>query len=102
MKTLALILLLLATSEAQSATRSYSFPPESKARIGTCLADGTSCGKQAADAFCKKEGYAESILFAREKAMSVRVLDSETKCEGDTCEAFVRIKCYQPVEAAAK
>ncbi len=99
MKKLAFILLLLGTSETQAATRSYSFPPESKDRIGTCLADGTSCGKKAADAFCKKEGFAESILFAREKAASVRILDSGAMCEGDACEAFKRIKCYQPVDA---
>jgi hypothetical protein len=96
MKKLALILLLLGTHQTQAATRSYSFPPESKSRIGTCLADGTSCGKTAADAFCKKQGFAESIMFAREKAVSVRILDSGAMCEGDACEAFKRIKCYEP------
>ncbi len=49
----------------------------------------------------KKKAYAESILFAREPAASVRILDSDAMCEGQACEAFVKIKCYQPLEAAA-
>ncbi len=101
MKTFALIVLLLAATETQAATRSYSFPSQSNERFGTCLADGTSCGKIAADAFCKKEGFAESILFAREPAASARILDSDGVCEGEACEAFKRIKCYMPVDAAA-
>ncbi len=100
MKYLAVVLALLCASDVQAATRSYSFS-EPDSRIGTCLADGTSCGKIAADAFCKKEGFAESILFAREKAPSARILDSEVTCEGEQCEAFKRIKCYQPVEETA-
>jgi hypothetical protein len=100
MKYLAVVLVLLCASEVQATSRSYSFV-EPESRIGTCLADGTSCGKIAADAFCKKEGFAESILFAREKTMSARILDSEGKCEGEQCEAFKRIKCYQPIEETA-
>ena len=101
LKIAAFLLTLLFASEADAATRSYSFPQTSKTRIGTCLADGTSCGKVAADAFCKKEGFTESILFAREPAASVRILDSDAMCEVQACEAFVKIKCYQPVDAAA-
>jgi hypothetical protein len=101
MKYLAVVLALLCTSQAQATTRSYSFS-EPHNRIGTCLADGTSCGKIAADAFCKKEGFAESVLFAREKTMSARILDSDAKCEGAQCEAFKRIKCYQPIEETAR
>jgi hypothetical protein len=101
MKNLIFAAVLLSTVQAQAATRSYFAPAEDGQRIGTCLSDGTSCGKMAADAFCKKAGFAESILFAREPAVSVRILDTGAKCEGATCEAFKRIKCYQPLEAAA-
>ena len=66
MKYLAVVMVLLCTSQVQAATRSFTFS-EPDSRIGTCLADGTSCGKIAADAFCKKEGFAESIFIcARE------------------------------------
>ena len=100
MKSLVTILALLLATSAHATTRSYSFS-EPEHRIGTCLADGTSCGKLAADAFCKKQGFTESILFAREKTLSARILDSGTLCEGDSCEAFKRIKCYQPIEETA-
>ncbi len=100
LKPAALTFVLLFACSAHATTRSYSFP-EQNTRIGTCLADGTSCGKQAADAFCKKEGYAESILFAREPAATARILDSDAMCKGQACEAFKRIKCYMPAAAAA-
>ena len=92
---LALVLLLTITT-AEASTRSYFSPKADGVVIGACLADGTSCGKVAADAFCKKEGYAESILFAREPAKTARILDSGAMCEGAACKAFKRIKCYQP------
>jgi hypothetical protein len=101
MKYLALAFALLSSS-ADASTRSYASPADQGMPISTCLADGTSCGKIVADAFCKKAGFAESILFAREKATSVRILDSGSMCEGETCETFRRIKCYQPEAQAAK
>ena len=97
---LTLALLLTATA-AEASTRSYFSPKADGVVIGACLADGTSCGKMAADAFCKKEGFAESILFAREPVTTARILDSGMMCEGASCEAFKRIKCYQPKEEAS-
>ena len=88
--------LLLVTTETQASTRSYFSPKSNGVVIGACLADGTSCGKMAADAFCRQEGFAESILFAREAVATARILDSGAMCEGAACEAFKRIKCYQP------
>jgi hypothetical protein len=93
--------LALSTIGAEASTRSYSFPKSEGIVIGACLADGISCGKVAADAFCRKEGFAESILFAREAVTTARILDSGTMCEGGSCEAFKRIKCYQPKEEAS-
>jgi hypothetical protein len=92
---LALVLLLVATG-AEASTRSYFSPKANGIVIGACLADGKSCGKVAADAFCRQEGFTESILFAREAVTTARILDSGAMCEGGSCEAFKRIKCYQP------
>lgn len=92
--------LLLTATAAEASTRSYFSPKANGVVIGACLADGTSCGKLAADAFCKKEGFAESILFAREPVTTARILDSGAMCEGAACEAFKRIKCYQPKDDA--
>jgi hypothetical protein len=88
-------------SAADAATRNYSIPTDEGHRIGVCLSDGASCGKAAADAFCKKEGFAESILFSREAVPAARVIDSGKMCEDGACQAFTRIKCFQPKEEAA-
>lgn len=95
-----LAVLLFSACQVQAATRSYFSPAKEGQRIGTCLANGTSCGKVAADAFCKREGYSESILFAREPAVTTRILDSDAMCEVG-CEAFKRVKCYTPQVQAA-
>lgn len=93
----ALILIsLLNVAAAEAATRSFSSPATEGVRIASCLADGTSCGKLAADVFCQREGFKESILFGREMVASTRPLDSENLCENGQCEAFTKIKCYQP------
>jgi hypothetical protein len=92
--------LALSAINAEASTRSYSFPKSDGVVIGSCLADGVSCGKTAADAFCRQEGFTESILFAREKVVAARILDSGAMCEGEACEAFKRIKCYLPKEEA--
>lgn len=84
---------------AEASSRSYSLPTATGQAISDCLADGTSCGKAAADQFCKKEGYTESILFAREHVNSAASIDGAHRCDGDTCEAFTRIKCYTPDES---
>lgn len=84
------------TSDADAATRSYFAPQQDGLRLSSCLSNGTACGKPAADAFCQKQGFAESILFARELVQSTLFLDADQRCETGQCEAFARIKCYQP------
>jgi hypothetical protein len=91
------ICLLLGTAAAEASTRSYFSPMSESQRISACLADGQSCGKQAADAFCQQEGFKESILFAREAVAKARILNTDKFCEGESCEAFKRIKCYMPL-----
>lgn len=101
LKSIAFFFMLLATTPVEAATRSYTTPMLDGHRLGACLSDGASCGKIAADAFCKKEGFAESILFARETVPSSRLVDTGQLCESGQCEAFKRIKCFQPQEQAA-
>lgn len=94
-----LALLSFGSFEASASARSYSLPTQDGEAISACLADGATCGKAAADQFCKQAGYQESILFARERVGRAVALDSETVCTGETCEAFTRIKCYTPKSA---
>lgn len=86
------------TLPASAASRSYSLPTDGGQAISACLADGSTCGKPVADQFCKMAGYSESILFQRQPVTAAIVLDAPTRCEGDSCQAFTRIKCYTPVD----
>jgi hypothetical protein len=90
----------LMAGEASASARSYSNPKLDGTVIAACLSDGSSCGKPAADAFCQMEGYQESILFQRTTAAEALVLDSGAVCTSGACDAFARIKCYMPGDAA--
>jgi hypothetical protein len=93
-----LILVAATAPSTEASVRSYSLPTASGKAVSDCLADGRSCGKPAADLFCKKEGYAEAILFAREPVTAASSLDGRRQCAGAACEAFTRIKCYTPTD----
>jgi hypothetical protein len=82
----------LAQGAAASEVRNFFAPELDGQRIGACLADGV-CGKAAADAFCKAEGYDHATIFQRERSQSARVIDSGHLCEKD-CTSFRQVKCY--------
>jgi hypothetical protein len=93
-KTILILALLSIAAPANAAVRNYFTPQHDGMRLSSCLADNTTCGKAVADAFCKAEGFAESILFAREPVSEARMLGEEAQCSGAQCEAFTRIKCF--------
>ncbi len=93
-------ILLLASTAGQASVRNFFAPVVDGSRIDTCLSGKADCGKPAADAFCVKEGFTESILFQREAASATRQLGSATMCEGENCVSFRRIKCIGPAETA--
>lgn len=78
---------------AEAGVRNFFAPAMDGARLDACLSGG-SCGKPAADAFCKVQGYDKSVLFQRESFESTRVLDSGNLCTGNSCTAFKQIKCF--------
>lgn len=93
-KVLISALLLAATvSQAQATVRNYYAPQWQGARLDACLADSTACGKPAADAFCRAEGFDAALLFQRETAAATLKLDSDQRCEGSACMSFRQIKC---------
>ena len=94
-------LFLLAASPAESAVRNYFAPQLDGARLDACLAGAGTCGKPAADAFCKTQGFAQALTFQREAGISTRRLDSGEICEGQSCTAFKQIKCFSPGDMAA-
>lgn len=95
-----LAILLLATSAGEASVRNFFSPAVAGSRLDSCLDGQKECGKPAADAFCVKEGFTESILFQREAASSTRQLGTDAMCEGETCMSFRRIKCIGPPKTA--
>jgi hypothetical protein len=89
-------ILLLAADAGEASVRNFFAPAVEGARLDACLSGRKDCGKPAADAFCVKEGYTESLLFQREAASSTRQLGSDALCEGEMCMSFRRIKCIGP------
>lgn len=101
LKPLLFAFLIAAISPAEAGTRSFFSPLDNGVRVAACTFDGASCGKPVADSFCKKEGFTEAILFAREVVATTRTVDTGQLCEDGKCQAFARIKCYQPLTQAA-
>ena len=88
------LMLLSLVAPAQAAeVRNYFAPERDGERVAACLSDG-ACGKAAADAFCREQGYDSSVLFQREQAtVAARVIDSDKVCDGN-CTAFKQVKCF--------
>jgi hypothetical protein len=87
------IVLTGAAAPAEAGVRNYFTPRLDGARVDACLSSGP-CGKPAADAFCKKEGYDKAMIFQRESYSTTRLVDSGQACEGGNCTAFKQVKCF--------
>ena len=92
----AIAILVLSSAFSQAAVRTYFAPEVDGKRLDTCLTDGQNCGKPAADAFCKVEGYEKALLFQRETAAGTLQIGNRTSCVGPSCSSFKQIKCYSP------
>ncbi len=89
---LAAIALIVSAASAEAGVRNFFSPLAAGDRVDACLPDG-SCGKSAADAFCKAEGYDRAVIFQREPVMKSRVIGGAL-CEGQQCTAFKQVKCF--------
>jgi hypothetical protein len=86
-------LLVLNGSLAHATVRNFFAPEVNGQRLDSCLTGASDCGKPAADAFCKKEGYDNAVLFQREPVMASLRLDGGS-CTGASCKSFKQIKCF--------
>lgn len=77
---------------AASQVRNFFSPEVGGTRIDACLASG-ACGKAAADAFCRVQGYDRAMIFQRETFTATKVIDSGQSCSG-SCTSFRQVKCF--------
>lgn len=90
---LALIIVAAACGPASAAQVRNFFAPEVQgARVDACL-EGGACGKPAADAFCRAQGYDRAMIFQRERFAATRMVDSGKACS-EACTAFRQVKCF--------
>ncbi len=92
--TASLLLLLVTGGASQADVRSYSAPMVDGSWLDACLTGDGDCGKPAADAFCRGQGFEIAILFQRQAAIDTKRLGSGEFCAGATCTGFRQIKCY--------
>ena len=68
-----------------------------------CLANKTECGKPAADAFCKLEGYDNALSFQVMKDVSrmatARTVDTGAVLMAPEAHPFQLVKCWRPSQA---
>ena len=88
-----IVLALSLATPAEAGMRNFFLPEIAGARVDACL-DGGSCGKPAADAFCKLQGYDKATIFQREPAAMSRRIDSGKTCSSTSCTAFRQVKCF--------
>jgi hypothetical protein len=80
-------------SAAQADTRTFSSPRLGGARLDWCLQWSASCGKPAADAYCRSRGFAGAINFSQARGVGRTRLISGGACNGPTCAGFGHITC---------
>jgi hypothetical protein len=92
--------LSLSSYEAQAAARSYSNPKFRGQTVHHCLADEIKCGKPAADAFCKLEGYRHALNFRMQhdpqQISTSIVIDSGKLLRAPEAWSFQMVKCWRP------
>lgn len=84
---------LMFAAPAEAGVRNFFLPEIAGARVDACLEAGT-CGKPAADFFCKVQGYDRAMIFQREASAQSRRIDSGQICATGACTAFKQVKCF--------
>lgn len=77
--------------------RDFILPRFENYRIDWCYQEKKGCGRRAADAFCRQEGYGRSRGYERSstKVAATRTIGSGALCFGQACKGFERITCYR-------
>lgn len=94
----AAVLLPMAAPAAAASARNYFYPDYMGQPLAFCLDGNRGCGRPAATAWCKANGYDDALSFARHAnpgAEQLRYADTGKLCSGDKCIGFRQIKCIR-------
>jgi hypothetical protein len=96
-------LLCLPAGRAFAAARTYTDPVYLGDPVHRCLTNKTECGKPAADAFCRLEGYDNALSFQVMKDVShvatARTIDTGAVLIAPEAHPFQLVKCWRPSQA---
>lgn len=79
-----------------SSERVFANPVWKDRRLDVCLRFGADCGKPAADAFCRAQGYADSFHSTPDAEAGnapTRVISTGQICDKPFCRGFQQIIC---------
>ncbi|MFN3593946.1 MAG: hypothetical protein ACK4TK_04610 [Thiobacillaceae bacterium] len=72
----------------------FAHPQVDGIALDICREWGANCGKPAADAFCQRQGYAESIDHRiQHDTPPTRIISSGAVCNDSFCDRIVWVKC---------
>jgi hypothetical protein len=89
----------VSTGPADAQARNFFSPGYLGQPVAFCLDGNLECGKPAATAWCRTNGYEEALSFARRTGTvgeQLRFADSGNLCTGDNCIGFRQIRCFKP------
>jgi tetratricopeptide (TPR) repeat protein len=86
---------LEAASARQVQLATIANPRIGESRLDWCREWARSCGKAAADEFCRREGFVEAASFAKAPRIQVptRVIGTGQICNSVSCDGFSSITC---------
>ena len=83
-------------AEPIASERIFANPVWKEQRLDVCLQWGANCGKPAADAFCKANGFRESFYSvpdAKPGNSATRLIGTDQICKESFCTGFQEIIC---------
>lgn len=85
------------TGDGRAASKTIAEPMFNGNRLAWCANWAIDCGKPAADAWCRINGFGEALRFSREarvgKLSPTRLIGTGAICDSEQCSAFRAITC---------
>jgi hypothetical protein len=84
------------TGPLPSHEQNFTQPRWIEDRLDWCLTWGTDCGKPAADAFCRSQGFTDSFFSVADPEpgrSSTRLIGTDQICDQNFCVGFQMIIC---------
>jgi hypothetical protein len=89
----------IVAGDAFAGTETIAKPMFNGKRLDWCANWTDDCGKPAADAFCKTQGYGEATVFKRDPHIGgvspTRVISTGAVCDLAHCDGFLEITCLK-------